>query len=168
MTPLATLLIGLAIFAVFLYRQIIARPITRRDLTFPAVAALALSVRYLNDTSVNVSDAAVVFGGAAFGVLTGFLAGQVIRVWRDGETGTVWQQGGWRYAAVFVGLLLVRLAARVILRQAGVATDAAVINEAFIAMMVGNYLGRAASVGLRTLALHGWNYDALPRRRAVR
>ncbi len=168
MTPLAMALLGLALFVYMLYQQIVARPVTRRDLTLPAIAALAIGVRYLNDPTIRISDAAVVFGGAAFGLLSGFLAGQAIRVWRDNETGIVWQRGGWRYAALFVGLLLVRLAARVILQQAGFGMDAAVMNTAFIAMLLGNYLGRAVSVGLRALALHGWNYEALPRRRDLR
>jgi hypothetical protein len=168
MTPLATALLALAIFAWFLYRQIIARPVTKRDFTFPAIIAVIIGVRYLNDPTISINDALVVFGGAAFGLLTGFLAGQMIRVWRDSETGIVWQHGGWRYAALFVVLLAVRLVAHIVLQNAGVITDAAVLNAAFIAMMLGNYLGRGASVGLRALALHGWNYDALPRHRGIR
>jgi hypothetical protein len=168
MTPLATALLGLALFAWFLYRQIIARPVTKRDLTLPAIFALILGVRYLNDPTIGISAAMVVFGGAVFGLLTGFLAGQAIRVWRDTDTGIVWQHGGWRYAALFVALLAVRLVARIVLTHAGVAADAVVLNDAFIAIIVGNYLGRAASVGLRALALHGWSYDALPRQRRVR
>lgn len=168
MTPLATALLALAIFAWFLYRQIIARPVTKRDLTFPAIIILVIGVRYFNDPTIGLNDALVIFGGAAFGLLTGFLAGQMIRVWRDSETGIVWQQGGWRYAALFVALLAVRLVAHIVLQNGGVISNATLLNDAFIAMMLGNYLGRGASVGLRALTLHGWNYDALPRHRGVR
>ncbi len=38
----------------------------------------------------------------------------------------------------------------------------AVLNDAFIGMMVGNFLGRAINVGLRALALLDWQFEALP------
>jgi len=162
MNTLTTALVGLAIFAWFLYRQTIQRPVTRGDLTIPAILAFIISFRYLNGASSGIADAEIVFGGGAFGLATGLLAGQVIRVWRDAETGLVYQRGGWRYVALFIVLLGLRIVARVALERAGITADASVLNDAFIAMIVGNFLGRAASVGLRTLALHGWNYDAIP------
>jgi hypothetical protein len=168
MNTLTMALLGLAIFAYFLYQQTISRPVSRRDLTLPAILALVVGYRYLNSPSIVLSDAVIVLGAAAIGLGTGFLAGQMIRVWRDEQTGIVYQHGGWHYLLFFIGLLIVRLVARVALQQSGIGVDASLLNDAFIAMVVGNFLGRAASVGLRALALHGWNYDALPRRRDLR
>lgn len=161
MNGLQTALLGVALFCYLLYRQCVRRPVTRRDLLFPAVGALYLAWRYLGDASI--SGAAIVFTAAVIGVGTGLLSGQLIRVWRDAESGVVHQFGGWHYAAAFLALLLLRVLMRVVVDASGLIASAAVLNDAFIGMLVGNYLGRAANVGMRALALVGWNYDALPR-----
>lgn len=168
MTTLSTALLGAGLFCYILYRQCVRRPVTRRDLLLPALGAVYLGSRYLGGASVRVHDAVIVLMAAAVGVATGLLSGQVIRVWRDEGSGLVYQFGGWRYAVAFLALLALRLAMRVIVDQSGIVVGAAVLNDAFIGMMVGNFLGRGITVGVRTLALVDWQYDALPHGRPVR
>ena len=94
----------------------------------------------------------VVVGGVV-GILTGLMSGQVVRVWRDHNTGAVYQRGGWSYVMVLVGLLIARLIIYIVLRYSGVVTGFGPINFAFIALALGNYLGRSINVHLRTQRL---------------
>ncbi len=166
MNVVTTAVLGAALFVYILYWQCARRPVTRRDLLLPAIGALYLGSRYLNDA--NVHNAAIVLTAALIGVGTGLLAGQVIRVYKDDVTGMVHQFGGWPYAVAFLSLLLLRVAMRVVVNRTGILASATVLNDAFIGMMVGNFLGRAVNVGARALALLDWDYTALPHGRRVR
>lgn len=160
--------LGVALFGYFFYRQCSRRPVTRRDLLIPAVGTLYLGVRYLSGSNLPLRDVAIVLAGTLIGVGAGMLGGQMIRVWRDEESGIVYQFGGWRYAGALLVLLLARVAMRIVARQWDVTASAAVLNDAFIGMILGNYLGRAANVGLRALALLDWQFEALPGTRRLR
>lgn len=168
MNGLQTALLGAALFCYILYRQCVRRPVTRRDLLIPAIGALYLGTRYLGGNNLVVQDAVIVLTAALVGIGTGLLSGQVIRVWRDSESGIVFQYGGWQYAIAFLALLLLHVVMRVVVDGSWIIASAAVLNDAFIGMMIGNFLGRAINVGLRTLALYGWEYDALPNTRSLR
>lgn len=168
MNELQTAILGVALFCYMLYRQFVQRPVTRRDLVIPGIGALYLGTRYFGGSGLGVHDAVIVLTAALIGVGTGLLGGQMIRVWRDPESGIVYQAGGWRYAVAFLALLVLRVAMRVMARQVDFGASVAVLNDAFIGMMVGNYLGRAVNVGVRALALLDWQYDALPSTRRVR
>lgn len=168
MNGLLTVILGAALFCYMLYRQCARRPVTRNDFLLPGIGALYLGTRYLGGAGLGVHDAVIVLTAALIGVGTGLLCGQMIRVWRDQESGIVYQFGGWPYAAAFLSLLLVRVAMRVVARQWDFGASAAVLNDAFIGMIVGNFLGRAINVGIRAMALLDWQYDALPSARRVR
>ncbi len=168
MNGLQVVILGVALFCYMLYRQCTRRPVTRGDLLIPGIGVLYLGTRYLGGASLQIQDAVIVLVGALIGVGTGLFCGQLIRVWRDQESGIVYQYGGWPYAAAFLSLLIVRIAMRVVARQWDVGTSAAVLNDAFIGMMIGNFLGRAVNVGARALALLNWQFDALPNTRSVR
>jgi hypothetical protein len=172
MNGLQTALLGAALFCYILYRQCARRPVTRSDFLIPGIGALYLGSRYLGGATLPVQDAVTVLAATLIGVGTGLLCGQVIRVWRDEASGIVYQFGGWPYLLSFLGLLLVRIAMRVVTRQWDVGASAALLNDAFIGMMIGNFLGRAVNVGVRAMALLDWQFDALrstrPARRARR
>jgi hypothetical protein len=168
MNELQTVILGVALFCYMLYRQFTRQPVTRRDLLVPGLGALYLGTRYFGGAGVGMHDAIVVLTASLIGVGTGLLGGQMIRVWRDPESGVIYQAGGWRYAVVFLALLVLRVVMRIMTRQWDFGTSAAVLNDAFIGMMIGNYLGRAITVGARALALLDWQYDALPSTRRVR
>ncbi len=168
MNGLQTEILGTALFCYMLYRQCARRPVTRGDLLIPGIGALYLATRYLGGSSLQIQDAVFVLVGALIGIGTGLLCGQMIRVWRDQESGIVYQCGGWPYVVAFLSLLIVRIAMRVVARQWDVGASAAVLNDAFIGMMVGNFLGRAVNIGVRALALLHWQFDALPNTRRVR
>jgi len=168
MNGLQTALLGLALFCYILYRQCVRRPVTRRDLLIPAIGALYLGTRYLGGANVRMHDAVIVLTGALVGIGTGLLGGHMVRVWRDGESGLVYQVGGWRYVAVFLALFLLRVVMRVIVDRSGIITTATVLNDAFIGMMVGNTLGQAITIGARALALLDWQFDALPNKQRAR
>src|ERR1700730_15113729 len=85
---------------------------------------------------------AAVFIGAALGVGTGLLSGQVVRIWRDETTGIVFQRGGWRYLIVLIVLLLARVLIRFLFIWSGSEVDETALNAALIAALVGNLLGR--------------------------
>ena len=95
---------------------------------------------------------------------TGLVSGQVMRVWRDEATGIVLQRGGWRYLLVIIALLLVRLLIRFFLIWRGIAVDEAALNAAFIAAIVGNFLGRDIVIALRALPLAGGSFANLSSR----
>jgi hypothetical protein len=168
MNGLQTALLGAALFCYILYRQCVRRPVTRRDFLIPGIGALYLGTRYLGGSTLRVRDAVFVLIATLVGIGMGLLCGQMIRVWRDEESGVVYQFGGWPYLVAFLGLLLVRVAMRVVSRQWDVVASAAVLNDAFIGMMIGNFLGRAINVGARALALLGWQFDALPSNTNIR
>ena len=168
MNGLQTAILGAALFCYMLYRQCARRPVTRRNLVIPGIGALSLATRYLGGSNLPVQDAVIVLVGTLIGISTGLLCGQMIRVWRDQESGIVYQFGGWPYAVAFLSLLIVRIAMQVVARQWDVGTSAAVLNDAFIGMMVGNFLGRAVNVGVRALALLDWQFDALPNPHRIR
>jgi hypothetical protein len=168
MNGLQTALLGVALFCYILYRQCARRPVTRSDFLIPGIGALYLGTRYLGGASLQVHDAVIVLTATLVGIGTGLLCGQMIRVWRDEESGIVYQFGGWRYLVAFLSLLVVRVAMRVVARQWDVGVSAAVLNDAFIGMMIGNYLGRAVNVGARAMALLDWQFDALPSTRPAR
>ncbi len=168
MNGLLAVVLGAAIFCYMLYRQCARRPVTRNDFLLPGVAALYLGTRYLGGSGLGVHGAIVVLMAAVIGIGTGLLGGQMIRVWRDQESGMVYQFGGWRYAVAFLALLLVRIAMRIVARQWDFGVNAAVLNDAFIGMIVGNFFGRAINVGARAMALLDWQFDALPSTRRMR
>ena len=168
MNELQTAILGVALFCYMLYRQFTRQPVTRRDLLLPGLGALYLGTRYFGGSGLGMHDAIVVLTASLIGVGTGLIGGQMIRVWRDPESGVVYQAGGWRYAVAFLALLVLRVVMRVVTRQWDFGTSAAVLNDAFIGMMIGNYLGRAINVGVRALALLDWQYDALLGTRRVR
>lgn len=167
MNSLETAILALLVLGYMLYRQLITRPVTRRDLLLPLVAGIYLAAVYFGQPSSPV-DVAVVVGAALFGIATGAVSAAVVRVWRDGSSGLVMQRGGWRYLLVLLGLIAVRAALHVALSALKLDTSEAALNDAFIGMAVGSYAGRAVLVGLRALALLGWDPSALPGRRDVR
>jgi hypothetical protein len=145
------------------YRQFVQRPVTAKDIILPIVAGLYLADRYL--TGGGLTAAALALGAAGTGIVTGLFSGVVVRVWQDASNGTVYQRGGWSYLAVLGGPVVVRVVLHVVFSATGL-VDATTLNTAFIAMAVGNYVGRAITVSLRALALVGWNFAALPARTA--
>lgn len=168
MNALQTAILGVALFGYILYWQFVRRPVTRRDLLLPGLGALYLGTRYFGGSGLGLHDALVVLIVALIGVGTGLIGGQMIRVWRDPDSGVVYQAGSWRYAVALLALLVLRVVMRVVVDQSGIIATAAILNDAFIGMMIGNYLGRAINVGVRALALLDWQYDALPDTRRVR
>ncbi|MCA1668858.1 MAG: hypothetical protein LC793_15980, partial [Thermomicrobia bacterium] len=167
MNGLQAAILGVALFGYFLYQQCVRRPVTRNDFLLPGIAALFGITRYLGGAGLQLHDAVVILTAALVGVGTGLLSGQMIRVWRDQESGLVYQFGGWRYVGAFLALLLLRVAMRVVADRSGFTMTAVVLNDAFIGMMVGNFLGRAVNVGVRAMTLLDWRFDALPHRQHV-
>lgn len=166
MNAITMIVMYLGIFGYVVYIQCARRPVTTRGLLMPVIVGAYLLLQYARHG--DLSGLAVVLGAAALGVVAGLLAGQVVRVWRDGVSGVVYQAGGWRYLAVLAGLIVVRVAARVVLQHTVFASSAATLNDAFIAMAVGALLGRTVVVGARALALSGWSYAALATSSATR
>lgn len=126
----------------------------------PLILSVVLGGMFLL-THPTLEGGAVVIIGAVFGVSTGLVSGQLIRVWRDEATGVVFQRGGWRYLIVLIVLLLVRVLIRFLFMRSGSAVDEAVLNAAFIAAIVGNFLGRDIVIALRALPLVGGSFTRL-------
>ena len=163
MDPLTTALIAIAAFIFMIYRQFVQRPVTAKDIILPVGVGLYLADRYL--TGGSLAAAALALGAVGAGIVTGLFSGVVVRVWQDADSGTVYQRGGWPFLAVLGGLVAVRVVLHVVFSATGL-VDATTLNTAFIAMAVGTYVGRAITVGLRALALVGWDFAALPARTA--
>src|ERR1700680_650236 len=153
LTALLALVIVVFIFA----REIIQLPVTQRSLLMPLLLSVVLGGVFLVGHPAPEGIAAV-FIGAALGVGTGLLSGQVIRVWRDEATGIVFQRGGWRYLIVLLALLLARVLIRFVFIWSGLAVDETALNAALIAALVGNFVGRETHTALRALSLSGGSF----------
>jgi hypothetical protein len=159
LTALLALVIVVFIFA----RQIIQLPVTQRSLLMPLILSVVLGGVFLVGHPAPEGIAAV-FIGAALGVGTGLLSGQVIRVWRDEATGIIFQRGGWRYLIVLLALLLARVLIRFVFIWSGLAVDETALNAALIAALVGNFVGRDIHIALRALSLSGGSFTKLSSR----
>ena len=167
MTSLQTALIALLVYGYMIYRQFVTRQVAWRDLLLPLIGAAYLSYVYLGHPG-SEADIVMVIGAALFGVGTGLASATVVAIWRDGATSLVMQRGGWKYLLVLLGLIVMRIALRIVAYALKLDVGEAALNDAFIGMAVGNYAGRSALVSIRALALLGWNPGALPARRRVR
>jgi hypothetical protein len=156
-------ILALVIVGFIFYRQMMQRVVSQRNLLLPALLAVLLGGIFLtNNPSIEAEMAVVI--GALVGVLSGLASGQFMRVWRDDKTGVIYQQGSWRYLVAVLVFIALRVALRFVLQGAGHAIDDVTLNDAFIAAIVGNYLGRAARIALRALPLAGGNLGNLPGR----
>lgn len=157
---IVTAVLALVIVVFIFARQIIQRPVTQRSLLLPLILSMALGGVFLVDHPAPEGIAAVVIG-TALGVGTGLVSGQLIRVWRDEATGTVFQRGGWLYLIVLIALLLARVLIRFLFTRSGSAVDETALNAALIAALVGNFLGRDIRTALRALQLSGGSITKL-------
>ena len=160
---IVTAVVALVIVVFIFVRQIIQRPVTQQSLLLPLIVSVALGGVFLVGHPAPEGIAAVVTG-AVLGVGTGLVSGQVVRVWRDEATGTVFQRGGWRYLIVLIVLLLARVLIRFVLMRSGSAVDETALNVALIAALVGNFLGRDIRTALRALPLAGGSFTKLSSR----
>lgn len=152
-TMILTILIALAAIAYLIYKQVIQQQVSQRDFLLPVIAVIYAGVTFANTLDWNMLLAILIGGG--LGVLTGLASGQVVRVWRDRNTGIVYQRGGWSYILILLGLLVARIAIYIVLNRLGFAmgTGFGPINYAFIALALGNFLGRTINVHLRAFSL---------------
>ena len=160
---IVTALLALVIVVFIFARQIIQRPVTQLSLLLPLILSVALAGVFLAGHPAPEGIAAVIIG-AVLGVGTGLVSGQVISVWRDEATGIVFQRGGWRYLIVLIVLLLARVLIRFVFIRSGSAVDETTLNAAFIAALVGNFLGRDIRTALRALPLAGGSFAKLSKR----
>ncbi len=158
-----TVLVVLVIVVFIFARQIIQRPVTQMSLLLPLILSVALGGVFLVGHPAPEGIAAVAIG-AALGVGTGLVSGQVVRVWRDEATGIIFQYGGWRYLIVLIVLLLARVLIRFVFTWSGSALDKTALNAALIAALVGNFVGRDIRTALRALPLAGGSFTKLSSR----
>jgi energy-converting hydrogenase Eha subunit C len=159
MDTLVTILLIIGGAGFILYRQFSTQPITKRSLVIPAALAVVLATRYHDDA--GVLSISVTAAAATVGLMMGFCTGFFARVWRDHVTGILYAKGGWAFVATLVVLIAIRIGLRVVLQASGLPISEAVLNDAFIAMGVGSYLGRVGVIALRALSLAGWDLTAL-------
>ena len=160
---IVTALLALVIVVFIFARQIIQLPVTQRSLLMPLILSVALGSLFLVSHPAPEGIVAVIVG-AALGVGTGLVSGQVVRVWRDEATGIVFQYGGWPYLIVLIALLLARVLIRFVFTWSGSAIDETALNAALIAALVGNFVGRDILIALRALPLAGGSFAKLSSR----
>jgi hypothetical protein len=160
-STLATVVIAVCLVGFIVYRQMGQRLVSQRGLLLPALLGILLGGIFVTTNPTGEADVAVAVG-AAFGVLSGLVSGQFMLVWRNERTGWVYQKGSWRYLIAVLVLVVIRVAARFALQATGYAIDEVALNDAFIAALVGNYLGRAIRIALRALPLVGGSLGNLP------
>lgn len=160
---IVTALLALVIIVFIFARQLMQQPVTQRSLLMPVILTVALAGFFLLSHPTLAGIAAVVVG-IVLGIGTGLLSGQLIRVWRDEATGTIFQRGGWIYLMVLIALLLVRVLIRFLFTYSGSAVDETTLNAALIAALVGNFLGRDIRTALRALQLSGGSFTRLSSR----
>jgi hypothetical protein len=134
--------------------------VSQRSLLRPVLLNLVLGGIF---AVTNPTGEAVitVLAGSLFGILSGFFSGQFLRIWRDESTGWVYQKGNWLYLITVLVLVVMRFAIRFAVQTTGFAVDEAALNEALLAAIVSNYLGRALRTALRVLPLVGGNLGNL-------
>ena len=147
-----TIVIIAAAIIYICYKQCVQQLVSNRDFLLPIIGAVFFAITVING-QVGMDSILFVVVGGVVGILTGLMSGQVVRVWRDHNTGAMYQRGGWSYVMVLVGLLIARIIIYIVLRYSGVVTGFGPINFAFIALALGNYLGRSINVHLRTQRL---------------
>ena len=160
---IVTAVLALVIIVFIFARQLMQQPVTQRSLLMPVILTVALAGFFLLSHPTLAGIAAVVVG-IVLGIGTGLLSGQLIRVWRDEATGTIFQRGGWIYLMVLIALLLVRVLIRFLFTYSGSAVDETTLNAALIAALVGNFLGRDIRTALRALQLSGGSFTRLSSR----
>lgn len=148
-TTLTSILIIAVVLIYICYKQCVQQFVSNRDFMLPAAAAIYFGYMVVN--GMVGMDTVLMLVGSVLGILTGLWSGRVVRVWRDNKTEVVFQRGGWSYLLVLIGLLVARMIIYIVLRYTGIAGDLGsnAINDAFIALTVGNYLGRSINVHLR-------------------
>jgi len=151
------LLLMLGAIGFVIYRLLAQRVVTLRDLVLPLAAGLYLAATHVDWANPAVALATV--GGALVGIVAGVVSAPLVRVWR-GTDGQVYQRGGGRYAAVLLGLLVLRVAVFALLMRGGHGLSAPAL-DASIALALGLYLGRTVSLIVRAAVLVGWRLDAL-------
>ena len=149
-TTLTSILIIAVVLIYICYKQCVQQFVSNRDFMLPAAAAIYFGYMVVNGMA-GMDSAVLVLVGSVLGILTGLWSGRVVLVWRDNKTEVVYQRGGWSYLLVLIGLLVARIVIYIVLRYTGIAGDVGTnaINDAFIALTVGDYLGRSINVHLR-------------------
>jgi len=114
---LPSILIGVVVLALVIYRQLRASPLTaRRTYAIPlifAVYGIGLVVgqdhgRFLDPAHTSLS-AVLLAAELAAAVLLGLLRAMTVTVWREPD-GTTWRRGNGRTVAAWIGSVLVRVA----------------------------------------------------------
>lgn len=147
-SELVSAAIALLIVIYLIVRQFQERSVSWKSLRFPVLAAVVCGVLFVYSNPALDGYVAVA-GGAMFGLLTGVLGAQFVRLWR-GQDGVVYQKGDWRYLLILLAFIALRIVARVAL---GHVLSQTVMDGALIAAIIGNYLGRAATVLMRVAPL---------------
>lgn len=160
MDNLTAAVIAIAVALFIIYRLFTPRPVSVRDLVLPLGLGVFLSSQFLQGAPLNVLP--FFAGSALFGLVMGLLAGLTVRVWLNPTTGSVFQRGGLPFLLAFVALLAARILAHVAFGVLDPSVSVATLNAAFIAMALGNLLGRSVTVLARAGLLNGWNFTASP------
>jgi hypothetical protein len=103
------LLIGLAVLALILYRQLQVRPV-RDNMRLPlilAVIGVAELARFLQHRHYGVGLIVALAGSLVIAVVTGAIRAATVRVWIDG--GQAWRQGTWITAVLWIVSLGIHL-----------------------------------------------------------
>lgn len=161
-SELVNAVIALLVVIYMIVRQLQERRVSWNSLRLPAIAAVVLGGLFLYNNP-TLGGAVAAASGVAFGLLTGIIGGQIIRVWR-GQDGVVYQKGDWRYLLTLLAFIAIRIVARLTL---GHILSPTILDDAFVAAVVGNYLGRAGSVLLRVAPLSGGRFGSLSPRDAM-
>ncbi len=156
---IVTILIAVALIIYLLARQFFARPVSQRTLFTPLILAAVLGALFIAGAPTFAAVIAVVCG-LLVGAVTGAIGGSVTRVWR-GQGGLIYQKSGWPYLLVLLGFIALRVAAYFLLHNLLAATA---LDDAFIAAVIANYLGRGGVVVMRALPMVGNRFEALPGR----
>jgi hypothetical protein len=146
--------------------QLPRRQLTIRRLLLPFAAAGIVASHYLNGLPTVGSDLDFELLLAAAGLGFGLVAGLLMRVERDHETGKIMTQAGVAYASLWVAVFGGRLAfawaathgwqhqvAQFSVRHA--ITSSAAWTAAFVLMAISMVVGRTAVVALRAMTMDG-------------
>lgn len=151
---LLLLLLIVAGLAYMFYKQCAQQIVAGRDFLLPLAGAVYFGITLYKGTNPTIVDPVII--GAVIGLITGVPGGQIVRVWRDTKTGLIYQRGGWSYAFILIGLIVLRVGIYVGVYVSKLAVDFNLLNYVFIAMALGNYLGRNINVHVRSQPLAAW------------
>ena len=103
--------LGLAVLALLIYRQLSARPVNTavlRLFVILVIIGVVQTYQFLSKNHAHPLTIAAIVGSVVLAAIFGWLRARTVRVWL-GENGQAWSQGNWLTAVLWIASLAAHL-----------------------------------------------------------